>query len=132
MRYLFKVSLYYQNSIKKGYTYMHVHACTHTHTHTHTHKHNHQQILKDQKDLPKDESSKNHYPEPVDDSSQGENKLTQTDENTKYQRSNPDSKHTVEQKTTKYGEDDVWPGINGIEKSVMGGVDVHHLWGGER
>ena len=78
--------------------------------------------------LPKNESSNDHDPEPIDNSTQSKDKLTNTDENTKNNSANPNSKHSVKKKASKYGKNNIRPRVDRIEDSILGVVHSHNLW----
>ena len=80
--------------------------------------------------LPKNESSNDHDPEPIDNSTQSKDKLTNTDENTKNNSANPNSKHSVKKKASKYGKNNIRPRVDRIEDSILGVVHSHNLWRG--
>ena len=80
--------------------------------------------------LPKNESSNDHDPELIDNSAQSKDKLTNTDENTKNNSANPNSKHSVKKKASKYGKNNIRPRVDRIEDSILGVVHSHNLWRG--
>ena len=53
--------------------------------------------------------------------------LASTDEEGEDDGAQPHSEHTVDEVATKHRENDIGPGVQGVEQSVLGHRNLHHL-----
>ena len=53
--------------------------------------------------------------------------LPSTDEEGKDDGAQPHSQHTVDEIATKHREDDVGPGVQGVQQGILGHRNLHHL-----
>lgn len=68
------------------------------------------------KNVPEDESAEHHQPKRINQSAACKNDLADQCESHVYHRAQPNSKDAVQQESTDEAEDDVRPGIYGVQQ----------------
>lgn len=77
--------------------------------------------------LPKHKPPRGHGYEAIEKRPEGENELSKTDQDAENDGAKTDAKHTIQKKSAKHRENDIRPGVEGVEESVAGDVYAQHL-----